>query len=217
MPVLTNPRWEKFARAVATGVTPTKAYSMAGYSHNPGSAGRLHKTEEVCKRINELGERATEKALDRACISKEWVLGSMQEVAIRCMSAEDFQPAAAIRALELLGREIKLFRDNVDHNFKWNGDLNTLTQSQKDQLWLSLEAIAFKDNPAGLAAFQAETNSMMKTIEASSEEVVGSHEEANIADGTGEDGLLSAAGPASDTADSGRRIIDIPSLREGDG
>lgn len=216
-PPLRNPRHERFAQLCAAGISPTEAYVSTGFSESGAaqSAHNLLKRTDVQNRIAYLQRSAADSVVNKAIFTKERVLHRLDILSRESQAAKNY--SAAINAEISIGKELGMFRDTVDHNFKWDGDLNKLSEGQKAQLWLSLEAIAFKDNPAGLAAFQAETDSMMKTIEASSEEVVGSHEEANIADGTGENGLLPAAGPVSDTADSGRRINDIPSLPEGDG
>lgn len=214
MPVLQNVRHEKFAQLVSVGVSLIDAYGKAGFTENAGSASRLQKSAKVHARIEELSSKVHEKLAHRAALNRDWVLGAMQEVALRCMSADNFQPAPAIRALELLGKDLGLFRDAIDHNFKWDGDLSKLTESQKTQLALSLEQVAFKDNPQGLAAWRAES---AKLIETTSERIPDPHEENQFAGQVGPDRSVPQAGPARDTADPGKRIIDLPSLSPSNG
>ena len=54
MPPLSNPRHEKFAKAVAKGKPKYKAYAEAGYSEDRGNATRLTTNDSVAARIIEL-------------------------------------------------------------------------------------------------------------------------------------------------------------------
>jgi phage terminase small subunit len=56
MPELKNPKHEKFAQGIVSGLSATKAYIFAGYEGRgaAGSADRLQKNAEVCVRIAEL-------------------------------------------------------------------------------------------------------------------------------------------------------------------
>lgn len=213
MPVLKNVRHERFCQYVSVGVSVADAYVKAGFLENSGSASRLHGSALVHARIAELSEKVHDKMAHKACLSRDWVLGAMQDVALRCMDPTNFQPSPAIRALELLGKDLGLFRDSIDHNFKWNGDLSQLTEAQKAQLAISLEQVAFKDNPEGLAAWRADS---AKLIEATSERIP-DNEKDGLAGQTGTDRSVSQVGPARDTADPGKRIIDLPSLPKGNG
>ena len=58
MPVLAKPRHEKFAQAVARGMTAADAYLEAGYSPNRGNAARLNANEDIQRRAEELTRRA---------------------------------------------------------------------------------------------------------------------------------------------------------------
>ena len=130
MPMLSRPRREAFAQAVASGRCYTEAYIMAGYrpSKSGSAESRLANVEEVRARINELlGERKddTYKVAAKMSIDKEWVLKRLVENIERAMQAipvtrkEDgvevetgeyrYEGAVANRALELLGREFGLF------------------------------------------------------------------------------------------------------------
>ena len=61
MPVLRNPRHEKFAQEIAKAKTATAAMAAAGYS-DPRNSTRLTKNDEIRKRIEELQQRGAARA-----------------------------------------------------------------------------------------------------------------------------------------------------------
>ena len=133
MAALKNTKHERFAQARVQGKGIAEAFEAAGYSPNPGNAGRLNNNEHVQARIAELMEGAAEKTK----LSKAWVIDRLIEVAERCMQAEPvlnrkgepalvetptgslapaytFNAAGANRALELLGKEEGMFVDRTE-------------------------------------------------------------------------------------------------------
>lgn len=63
MPVLKNTRWEKFAQGLAKGLVCERAYEEAGFKPSRQNAHRLLTTnEDIRVRVEELSERAAEKA-----------------------------------------------------------------------------------------------------------------------------------------------------------
>lgn len=58
MPALSNPRHERFAQALAKGMTQAEAYADAGYKPSEPNASRLTSNDKVQKRVAELQERA---------------------------------------------------------------------------------------------------------------------------------------------------------------
>lgn len=62
MPVLENPRHEKFAQLRAKGKTADEAYEGAGFKPNRGNAARLNANDNIRKRIEEITSRVAEKA-----------------------------------------------------------------------------------------------------------------------------------------------------------
>jgi hypothetical protein len=116
MPIIRNPRWERFARELAGGKTAGQAYEIAGFSPNPANAWRLRKKEVIGRRIDEIltrEERATDKAMasaaERAGLNEEWVLRNLRVNAVMAMRHGD--RAAAARSLELIGRHLSMFVD----------------------------------------------------------------------------------------------------------
>jgi phage terminase small subunit len=61
MPVLENPREERFAQARAKGLCADAAYVAAGYKAHRGNASRMSANENVQARIAEIQARAEEK------------------------------------------------------------------------------------------------------------------------------------------------------------
>jgi phage terminase small subunit len=137
MPALDNPRHERFAQELAKGKSADEAYQLAGYSENRGNATRMKANESVHARVQELTERAAEKAV----LTKSWVIErlmtnaerALQEVAVRDSEGNqtgefEYEGAVANRALELLGKELGMFVDrseNVNRNHVVSGELPT--------------------------------------------------------------------------------------------
>lgn len=142
MPVLSNPRHERFAQELAKGKSAAEAYVIAGYEKNTGNASTLKSQESISNRVNELlaerdemARKATEKAAEALAIDREWVLARLVENVDRAMQAVPvrldeegnaangeyrYEGSVANRALELLGKELGMFIDrsenvNVNH------------------------------------------------------------------------------------------------------
>ena len=111
MPVLSNPRHEKFARALAAGKSAAEAYAESDYAPNRHNASRLKTIEHVARRIAEIraeNDQATAKAMEVLGLDRNSVLRSLLEE--RALGSERGQHGSAIRALELIGKELGLMR-----------------------------------------------------------------------------------------------------------
>lgn len=62
MPVLGNPKHERFARELAKGKTQIEAYTEAGYRPDDGAAARLSGNVRIKARVAEIQERAAIRA-----------------------------------------------------------------------------------------------------------------------------------------------------------
>lgn len=62
MPVLDNPKYEKFAQGLAAGLDLNDAYTQAGYNPSPSNAHRLKNNEKVKSRVTEIVSNISEKA-----------------------------------------------------------------------------------------------------------------------------------------------------------
>lgn len=124
MPALKNARHERFVQALAKGKSQEEAYTLAGYKPSRSAASRLAADVNICERLAEL----TERAADKAVIDKAWVLERLRQNAETCMTldfvrgpdgnpttAVTHNPAAANKALELLGKELGMFKDQHEH------------------------------------------------------------------------------------------------------
>src|SRR5262245_17917773 len=121
--ILKNSKHEAFAQYLAEGRTATEAATLAGYSEksarNQGS--RLQTNGDIVARIGEVKIRRSEQATVASGISQAWVISRLKENADRAMQAvpvlEDGKPSgeytwnpnAANRALELIGKELGMF------------------------------------------------------------------------------------------------------------
>jgi len=124
MAALKNARHEKFAQELAKGKSATDAYKAAGYKPDDGNAARLTGNDRIKERLAEL----TERAADKAVVDKAWVLDRLRQNVETCMTmdfvrgpngqptpAVTHNPAAANKALELLGKELGMFKDQHEH------------------------------------------------------------------------------------------------------
>jgi len=111
---LKNSRHEAFASHVAKGISHTEAAKLAGYAE--GSAHvtgcRLLKNAKVLSRIQELKGRVTEQTVTTSGITKAWVISKLRENAEQGM--KEGQRTPAIRALELIGKELGMFVDRKE-------------------------------------------------------------------------------------------------------
>lgn len=62
MPILDNPRHEKYAQELAKGASQGDAYVAAGYARNDSHASRLARNGKVAARVAELQAAGAEKA-----------------------------------------------------------------------------------------------------------------------------------------------------------
>jgi hypothetical protein len=110
---LDNPRREIFAQLRAKGIPQRDAYMDAGFegenvNSQRASASRLNAEPEVIARIKELQERAS----TRVEMHRADILSLILES--RTLAMEIGQPAAAIRAAELIGKDIGMFTDKKE-------------------------------------------------------------------------------------------------------
>lgn len=77
MPMLRNPRHEKFAQLRADGMSIRKAYIEAGYLHNAGNGVKLSHVHTVSERIDELRRGV----IQHQEITREWVVAKLKAIA----------------------------------------------------------------------------------------------------------------------------------------
>lgn len=113
MAILKNVRYEMFALALAQGLVPGKAYVKAGFAKKnaKSNAHRLLNTNEhIRQRVDEIKENISQKAQDISGINRAYIMLKLQGIAEYC---ERKNPTAANRSLELMGKEIGMFKDQL--------------------------------------------------------------------------------------------------------
>lgn len=118
MTPLRNARHELFAQGIASGKPIEDAYQAAGFSRDRRNAERLRERDDVSRRIDAILTnrdaaitKKTTRAVERVGISKEWVIEKLRENALNSLAigTPTYNPTAANKALELLGKEIGMF------------------------------------------------------------------------------------------------------------
>ena len=101
MPTLRNPKHEKFAQLVASGITAQAAFTQAGYP-SPQNAPRLRNSELVAKRIEELQTRNERKA-EMVALSRDELIGFLAEIVHAARSRlPEARTADGLKAAEIL-------------------------------------------------------------------------------------------------------------------
>src|SRR5260221_13533280 len=91
MPIIKNPRHERFAQELAAGKTQAEAYIAAGFSANGarGAASKLQANASagIAARVNELlalrqsvETKAIDRAIERTSITKERVMRELEKL-----------------------------------------------------------------------------------------------------------------------------------------
>ena len=136
---------------MAKGMGPTASYVAGGYRPTPASASKFFRRPEIDARVREIiaekhkiEARATDKAVEKLAITKEWILDMLRYNAIRAQRGQPIldkngvqipgqftgKPdiSASNRALELLGRERGLFINK--HEVGKPGDFDHLSDDE---------------------------------------------------------------------------------------
>lgn len=125
MPVLSNPRHERFAQELAKGKTADEAYVAAGYEENRCNASRLKSNDNIMGRVQELlGQSAK-----RAVITVESVTESLIRIAKAAESIGDAAGLSVARAAHVDAAKINGLvidrSENVNLNHEVSGELPT--------------------------------------------------------------------------------------------
>lgn len=130
-------RRERFAQLLAGGSNQSVAYTAAGYSHDPSNAAKLAKECKVAERVEwlqqqvnaKVGETLSKQASEEVA-TREWVMARLKQNALQTLGelpvirdvfcngrshqeqVTIYNPAAANRALEILGQALGMFRDD---------------------------------------------------------------------------------------------------------
>ena len=162
MPVLSNPRQELFAQALADGKTAEEAHRLAGYKASRSGASQLKQKLNVSSRVSELLKerekihaQSTARAIERVSLTKEWILAKLIDHAERALQAVpvtdregnelgefQYQGNVANRALELLGKHLGLFIDVHEVSGPNKGPIQTQAVSAREKLLAELDRLS---------------------------------------------------------------------------
>jgi phage terminase small subunit len=135
MPILKNTHHELYAQGLAQGKTAQAAYEDAGYKPNGGNPYRLKDNERIQRRVAEIQSAAAERVM----LSRVDLLNMM--IDDHEQARQRGQMSAAIKAAELLGREIAgLYAERREITTR--EDLSHLSDEQlHDELVKAIEAL----------------------------------------------------------------------------
>jgi phage terminase small subunit len=103
MPTLRNPKWEKFAQLVASGLTAQAAFTQAGYP-SPQNAPRLRNNPLVAKRIEELQARNERKA-EAIALSRDELIEVLTDIVHAARSRlSEARLGDGLKAAEMLAK-----------------------------------------------------------------------------------------------------------------
>ncbi|QIG95940.1 hypothetical protein [Bradyrhizobium sp. 6(2017)] len=87
MPILSKPKHEIVANALASGKSQAEAYRAAGYVYKPANASRLCRRPSIEARVREIVEerahseaKAREIGVQRAALTEEWIILRLKHV-----------------------------------------------------------------------------------------------------------------------------------------
>lgn len=112
---------EAYCRGLSLGMSRVEALNLAGLK-DPKTAREWDRLPAVRKRVTELTEMITENSILKNGLDRGWVISRLMTVVERCMTAEPvldknseptgeykFDSSGANRALELLGKTMRMF------------------------------------------------------------------------------------------------------------
>src|SRR5215471_15103923 len=104
MPVLSNPRRERFAQYLAAGMPQVEAYEKAGYARDTGAAARVSAIASVRQRVAELLRRNIAKQDAATTVTVEQLQAELEAARAGAMESGRYNDAvAAITAKAKLG------------------------------------------------------------------------------------------------------------------
>ena len=83
MPVLKNPRHERFARELAKGKSATEAYVSAGYKHSANarsSASVLQANPNISQRVEKLQGKIAARVVEQTAVTRADILEELKKI-----------------------------------------------------------------------------------------------------------------------------------------
>lgn len=128
MPADLNTRQAMFVKEYLVDLNATQAAIRCGYA--PGSAtvqgARLIANANIATAI----QKAMDKRSEKTGITAEFVLEGIKRVTLRCenpIGDDKFEPGAALKGYELLGKHMKLFTEKTEVSGPNGGPIQTET------------------------------------------------------------------------------------------
>lgn len=118
--MLKNPKHELFALARAKGATLEEAMTAAGYSPIRNNGSRLISNDNISARIEELKAEMISVAVQAAGFDKALVMKRLDACYVAAFNSNQLH--TAVRANELIGKELGMFVDRHRHDIKPIGD-----------------------------------------------------------------------------------------------
>jgi phage terminase small subunit len=109
MPILFNPRHEKFAQGLAEGKPASAAYEEAEYRPNDGNAIRLKGNERIQSRVTELQEQGA----DRAAVTLQSLIAEAGDIQTKALASGHY--SAAVSALTVKAKLAGLWVDRGEN------------------------------------------------------------------------------------------------------
>ena len=129
MPVLSNPKHERFAQELAKGKSASEAYIAAGYKANDGNASTLKGNQKVLDRVEELQERLIAKVEAATVITIDSLTAMYLQD--RAKAYELGQISVAKSAADSLGKLHGLVIDRTETGKP--GDFARMTEDELDR------------------------------------------------------------------------------------
>src|SRR5262249_51569771 len=128
MPVLGNPRHERFAQLLAQGKTATDAHELAGYRRNDGNASTLAQRPDIQVRLKAIKGHAAA----RAVVSVESLIDEAEQVRVCAMDSRQLNAAnTAIKEKGVLSG-VRIERSEIGSP----GEFDHLTDEELDRMLL---------------------------------------------------------------------------------
>lgn len=129
MPILPNPKHEKFAQALAKGKTADEAYVEAGFKPNRGNASRLKANESIAARVAELQGKAAERTI----ITTASITERLLKIATKAEASTEAPMLSVARASLMDAAKLNgLIVDKNEHTGPNGGPIQTEQRSWRD-------------------------------------------------------------------------------------
>lgn len=118
MPALSNPKHERFAQALAKGLSQSDAYKEAGYRPSRSAAARLAADVNICERVAFIQTKAAE----RTEITVAGITDRLLKIAARAEAKDDASMLSVARASLMDAAKLNgLVVEKGDHQHKHIG------------------------------------------------------------------------------------------------